>query len=601
MGRSFSMCKCVWLFFGLGAAAILAPALRAEDAVEILKRTLKEGTLEQVAKDTDSLKLLSDLRRGYFLSEWPRESLRELDSLQKELEKKKEQNAPQIAQVVHKRELLKIRGAMGDRLAQRIRGSAMGNEDRQIAACIMVAELAETEEPQQRAVKFAARFSEMLVGTKTAKGLVHSRDVRVRQAALHALGKITPLPGAAMPALRSVLKEDELGPRRLAAYALIDLVKNAAFLPREEEMATINQTVVEADRVLRRADDDEYVRAYCLQTILTSAMIFTDYRWTSKFGDVLEKPIVQIEFDKNLNRSVLDPGVQELLKSYREALPRVIAALEKDPSPKIRLTALETISQIVSSRYRLCKELQDKHKDILPRSELLKEFNAPDPIEPLLAGQWVVIPAVLKQTDDVRLKRGVMSLLERVAEDVEATLKAKKQEKAVTAESIRQFVHAVTPALSDPDRYVRWTAARTFRYISPEYLDGEIVVALGRMLIDPHQRDADLSAAAAITIEAMAPSPSAAKAVAFLRPAIADSTMDAENRILSMKALVAISRSAANEWAVNEAFPELIIAVAADEARIRREACLTLGQLGAPRHRRELSRRHQRFEDRHAR
>jgi HEAT repeat protein len=176
----------------------------------------------------------------------------------------------------------------------------------------------------------------------------------------------------------------------------------------------------------------------------------------------------------------------------------------------------------------------------------------------------------------------VMSLLERVAEDVETTLDTKKQEKKITAETLRRFVQAITPALSDPDRYVRWTAARTLRYISPEYFDDEVVLALGRMLIDPNQRDPDLSAAAAATIEAIATAPYAPKAILFLRSAIADPTMDANNRIAAMKALVAIGVKAANEAAVNEAFPEVTSAVGSDDVSVRKEACLTLGQLGHP-------------------
>jgi HEAT repeat protein len=521
------------------------------------------------------LKTLSDLRRAYFLGEWPRESPRELEILDK-----KKENAEQVAQ---KRALIKLRDAVGGRLAQRIRASAMGDVDRQIATCIMIAEIAEKDEPDQRSVKFASRFSDLLAGTKTEKGLVRDDDVRIRQAALHALGKITPPPSEAMPALRSVLKGDELGPRRLAAYALIDLVKNAAFLPPGDEMATINQAVAEAARVLRLPSEDEQVRIYCMQAILTSAWIFTDYRWTSKFDQAVEPGPIQFEQDKKLNKLVLDPPLQELLKSYRDAMPRFVSSLESDPNPKIKLMALDTISQIITSRYKLCKDLQEKHgKEILSRSELLKEFNASDPIEPLLAGQWVVIPGVMKNTDDIRLKRGVMSLLERVAEDVEATLATKQQEKAITTKTIRQFVRAITPALSDPDRYVRWTAARTLRYISPEYFEEDVFLALGRMLIDPQQRDPDLSNAAATTIGAIAQGRYATTAITYLRSAIADPTMDADNRIAAMKALVAIGAKAANRAAVNEAFPEVTGAVGSDDLTIRKEACLTLGELGHP-------------------
>ena len=572
MGRSFSSWRRCWLVIGI--AALLAPtASRAEDAVEILKRTLKEGTFEQARKDVDALDTLSDLRRAFFLSEWPRD-----------LEKKEKDHPEQ------KKQLLKLRDVVGKKLADRIRASAVGDTDRHIAACIMIAEIAEADQPDQRSPsgKYASQFSDLLLGDKTHKGFVHSSDVRVRQAALHALGKITPNPAEAMPVLRSALKEPELGPRRLAAYALSDLVRNSSFLPRRDEshydeMTTLNQAVAEAVRVLRLREEDEQVRGYCLQTIQVSARIFTDYRWATKF--VAKDELIQFELDNKTKKLVLDPSLQELLQSYQNAMPQFLTLLANGPGPKIKLSALETISQVITSRYELCKELQKKQgKDNpLPRSQLLKEFGTPDPIASLLAGQWAVIPAVLKQTEDIRLKRGVMSLLENVAEDVDATIENKTQEAKITAATIRQFAKAVTPALNDPDRYVRWTAARTLRYISPEYFDDEIVLALGRMLIDQQERDPDLTKAAAMTIESIAQSPFATKAIQSLRTAIADATMDPDNRIAAMKALVAINTKPASRAAANEAFPEVTAAVGAEDVNVRREACLTLGQLGRPR------------------
>ena len=58
--------------------------------------------------------------------------------------------------------------------------------------------------------------------------------------------------------------------------------------------------------------------------------------------------------------------------------------------------------------------------------------------------------------------------------------------------------------------------------------------------------------------------------------------MDADNRIAAMKALAAIGSVAVNQAAANEAFPELIGTLGSEDARIRREACLTMGQLGHP-------------------
>ena len=490
---SRSSWQCVWLLAGTCAAAFFAPAGRAEDAVESLKRALKEKNppWAQVAKLTQKLHSLSEMRRGYFLVEWQADKL----------------------------EAMKLRDAVGDRLAERVQASAAGDAEHQVAACILIGELGETDQPNYRPPgKYAARFTGLLIGTKKAAGLVHSDNIGVRQAALYALGKITPPPAEAMPALKSALKSDQLGPRRLAAYALVDLVKNSAYLPPDAEIDTINQAVAEAVRVLDQPRQDESIRGYCLQTVQTSARIFTDYRWAPKTPVQFE-----LDKDKKLDRMVLAPNLQELLRSYRTGMPRFVSAMEKDPSIPVRLTALDTISQIISARIKICDELRVKELsnqefkakqpgfkgneiDVgdLTREQLLKRFAVPDPIEPLLAGQWAVIPELVQQTKNERLKRGMMVILERIAEDVQLYVQAKKEDKQTSEALVRRFVRAVSPSLSDPDLFVRWSAARTLRYVPPEFVPDDAVEALGRMLIDPEQRDPDLSAAAADTIEAIA-------------------------------------------------------------------------------------------------
>jgi HEAT repeat protein len=627
MGRSFSSWHRLWLL--VGVAALWAPtATRADDAVEVLKQRLLDPKARpaKIAEDANRLRTISDLRRGYFLVEW-------------------------------KEGLKGIKDDVGKRLKAKVEDGALkGDSDAKIAACILIAEIAEADQREERTRKYAAEFSDLLLGAKARKGLVHDANVTVRQVALHALGKITPPPDRAMKELKDVLRDEggPLGPRLLAAYALTDLVKNSYRLERKEMMDTINQAVAEAVRVQGNRNEDEQIRGYGLQTILASAKIFTEYYWTIK---LTERSIVEFTND------ALDPSLQKLLKSYQAAMPDVIVALKSDPSGKIKLTALETISQIIISRHRLCEELQphgrmgilpdfkapdfklrdkglridgilagspaDKAglkkddlvfeiagalvkdfdsymsalaglesgeeidikvlrnlkkmefkitpRDFSSRTKLLEAFSAVDPIEPLLKDQnWLAIPSLLssKKAEDVQLKRGVMSLLERVAKDVEKTQ---------TPATTQLFVHEVTPALSDPDRYVRWSAARTLGNISAQYSDANVFEALGQMLNDPIQRDPDLSAAAAATIEKLAASPFAAKAVLGLRTAIADPTMDSTNRIAAMKALAAInSARPENEQQANEAFPQLTSAVAADDVGVRREACLTLGQLGHP-------------------
>lgn len=553
MGRSMSR----WQWIALAAVALSGPAIRAEEPVEAFKRALQEKAWERAGKIMPKLRSLSDLRRSYFTLEW------------------RQNPAP---------EAIKLRAELGDRLVQRVEVAAAGDTEYKIAACILIAELGENEQPERPAPggKFASRFTGLLIGGKKSPGLVHSDDIRVRQAAIYALGKITPPPADAMPVLRAVLKTDQLTPRRLAAYALDDLVKNSSFLLRDEEVATLNQATAAAVAALEQPDQDEQIRGYCLQTVQSAARVFTEYRWATKF-ELHYPPIVEFEIDKKTNKLALKPGLQELLRIFQGGMPRIIAAMEGDHDVKVRLTAADTINQIISARFALCGELLTKTgAESVARAELLKQFAAPDPIEPLLNSRWAVIPSVVNRSENVRLKRTMMTILERIAEDVELYLIAHMPEVGPRQGMIRRFVQAITPSLSDPDTFVRWSAARALRYVSPDFMDDAVVTALGRMLINPEQRDPDLSAAAALTLDVIAAAPVAGKAIGFLRSAIADPTMDTDNRIAAMKALVSIGSYAANEAAANDAYPELIKAAGAVDRHVRREACLTMGQLGHP-------------------
>ena len=117
------------------------------------------------------------------------------------------------------------------------------------------------------------------------------------------------------------------------------------------------------------------------------------------------------------------------------------------------------------------------------------------------------------------------------------------------------------------------------------------------MLIDPQQRDSDLTNAAATTIEASLPRRRPPqRPSAFLRSAIADPTMDANNRVAAMKALVAIGAKVANQTAANEAFPELTTAVDSDDVVDPPRSLPDARPTRPSWHRRAIPRCHQRLE-----
>ena len=563
--------KQTWTALGLLAVLLCLPTVsRAVDPVEKLKTALKDATAgvdaarrDQIKKSVDELKTINQLRRAYFLKEW----------------------APLKLEVVDpKLDIENFRTDIKNRLVSIIRDVARNavqekDADRQIAVARMIAELAESEQTPERSStgKFASVFLDVLIGGKAGKGLVDNPDIFVRQCALDALGKITPKAADAKPVLRAALQGPELGPRRIAAYALTDLVRNAQFLDADDELETIAEAVSAAVLTLRDPNEDEAIRGYCIQTIHASAKVFTD-------NDTA------LRFEKEGDKLVLDAKTRKILQGFQDAAPRLLAAFKATESKdgivydnlNIRLTALNALSQIVSARIQIVRKLYENPDKLPPaktpsRSELLASYKAPDPIEPLLGGSWVEVPALLRRENDVRLRRGAMALLEMITEDVEHALVTRKVEKAITPEARRQFVRLITAGLYDSDRFVRWSAARTIRFISFEYIDEEIVLGLGHMLIDPADRDHDLSAAAGATLESIAGSRYAPSAVRFLKSVITDPEKDVEIREAALKTLVQIGGPAANE-----AFPEVASVLTDSGVRIRRLAAETLGILGQP-------------------
>lgn len=562
----------LWMTIALGAVLLCWPAVsRATDPVARLKEALKldPSAAELARKQLEDrrqliektilpeLKTIAQLRRAYFLKEW--------GIAQDEPEK-----------IDPKLDVRPLRTDIEKMLTAAVRKAAQEpNVDHQIDVAIMIAELAESEQPMKRSAtgKFASVFSDVLVGGKSGKGLVNHENLLVRQSALNALGKITPKPADAKPAMRAALQSAELGPRRLAAYALTDLVKNAHYLEPKDEMETLAEAVSAAVLGLRDPHEDESIRGYCLQTVHAAAKMFTDYPWSLETA-------VRLELEGG--NMVLDPSVRKILQAFQDSNPRLASGLQVDLSVNIRLASLDALNQIVRARIKIMEKLSTAQEKLAAekrdrRGDLFKAFQAPDPIGRLLEGDWEAVSDLLKKEEDVRLRRGAIAILEMVVEDVELAITTKKMAQNQDLQKRRRLVQGILPALYDKDLVVRWSAARSARSISRELITEEIIVGLGHMLIDPIGRDPDLSAVAVASLEVLADSPHAPKAVRFLKSAITDLEKDVDVREGAMRTLVQIGGPTANS-----AFPEVIAVLTDSDVRMRRMATETLGVLGQP-------------------
>jgi len=605
------------------AALVLSPSLvRASDPVRDLEAALKIDPQQiidpaeqrrQVDKILPRLKTISQLRGAYFLKEWSPHVKYDRD------EKKYADE-----------EMFKRRERIGKDLKQAVFDAAsVDDADQKVAVAIMIAEMGDREVGEDRTAngKFASAFVDLLIGGKKGTSLSEHPDLRVKQAAWYAIGKITPKPNELLKKkLREVFTTGELGPRRLTAFGLSDLIKNANFFEGlDDEMDTMTLAVDAANYGLRKLTEDEaaalkltgtreeeWVRGYCLQAIHTAARVFTDY------GKATE---TAVQFEG----AAFHPKVAAVLNAIAAANPQIAASVGSDAdaySPNLRLAALETLSQIISARTKILDKLNDREMDVpldkrVYRGELFKKYKAADPIsfflqfddatkkklanETDLHWNWEVVRVLMRPDNDVRLRRGAITLLEGVAEDIEAAFAEKKLGKATTPAFRLRLVRTIRLGLVDPDHLVRWIAARAIRYVAPENIDGEIVRDLGRMLIDRDgplaqqvDRDPNLSATALSTLDTISANEHAWNAAEFLKAAVIDINTDVEFRVAALQTLLQIGSEAdklkndeskkRTKAAVNSAFPQVsaVLANIDEDVRLRRAASEAMGQLGQP-------------------
>ncbi len=554
--------RCASLGLILGAvvlAAFFAPgAVQAQDPVDRLREALRidpssirikpdpsivakhEGMIQSAIDELEKSKSITQLRRAYFLPEWSDYQFWLLLNAGMGKKDKDDKKAPPIDQHVK----------LGNLLESALKSAAVDpSADKRLALALLLAEMEAA--PQVGNVtpkeKFARRLTQAVC--ILAKD---QQNLAIRHAGLHALGRITPVAAQAFPVLADVVQKDvEIGPRRLAAHALSDLAGNARALDAAERLSTIEMVVSTAVLGLRKNDDEE-VRGYCLQAIEQSARALLDY--------ILEYPTLE---EKGKRKLVAD--LKPVLDAYQSANADLVGTLAA-AQPKLRLASLQTLDHVSVVRLKILRLLGE----VAPgteRTQLFDEFKTPDPLAEKAPGQKdsstrlvEAVGSLLAPTGDVRQRRGAIAVLEMLRESAEPA------------------AAAITRALQDPDRFVRWTAARSVRNLSAKSFANQTPVdALAGMAADA---DPDLSRAAAEALETIGFA--AQDAGKILGRVVANAAedyrrWDVETRVAAMKALVSIRGKAAQD-----AMPDILAALADDDVRVRRKAAETLGRLGRP-------------------
>jgi HEAT repeat protein len=521
--------------------AILWPtaAARADrfppDPVEELRLALKATVRDPAAREKivskriEALKTLGQLRRALQLQEWNDEGLDErLQAIDRPLREK-----------------------VVARFEQGIREALKGTPTMQKAAAQMLAEMGLNVRGLQPRTTLARTFTPDLIN------VIKQGEPSARQAAARALGQIYPDLQLAVPALADLLRSDNPADRVAALDGLLGLIQTAA-LNQTKSSKTIGPETTPADvAAVGRAvvpvaasavvDPDVQVRRLAAETVEECAAslerLTPDIRAEEPLGG-LEEARRQAEEE----RTALLP-LMIALKDVASLLAR--GMLDSDAQVRVRLH--RTAEEMGVARLRLLRRAasiaeMEGTVEIPPPGKLLPPIKLPE--DPLLEALHVVLPALTAGVADPNLQGRLSAIdaLETLVVDA------------------RPAAPALTRALEDPDRFVRWAAARVLGRIGP--VQGvNPVPALTRML---DSSDLDLRRAAAVALGRYGPV--ARAAIPTLIEALG--ATDAEMRVSATHSLEAIGTDAA------PAIPVFARLLSDPDARVRQAAAEALGLFG---------------------
>ncbi len=460
----------------------------------------------------------------------------------------------------------RLRARVADRFRARVRAVVdHGDNDSKAAIANLITEMGLTvraaidpnkpakfdELERERRSGFARSLTDEIIR------LTQSDSEFVRLHALRALGGINADPRRATEVFTRVLAtSNDVKARRIAADGLLRLASIVGYLKEQTlksppVFATDLDVMDAATEVVRHApaglgDADNLVRARCAEAMRTAGQVV---------ALLFQRPP---EESRNLTPFIAPyspavvAAVKDLLKAFETAGPRMAQSLA-DPEVDVRLALVQTLERLSDARYRLAEEpvvvgtinkVQDRIYLTPPR--------ASDPLANFARGDWRAVAALLADPD-VRVRRSAVNFLEFFPEARPAV------------------VTDLTRALCDPDRFVRWGAARALGVYSKNYSPRDAVPAvptLGKLLFDG---DPTVRLAAAATLESLgnyaeAAVPEMARAAHYA---------DADNRVAAMYALQAIdpARSTA-------AIPSITEALENNSPKVRRAAAETLANYG---------------------
>jgi HEAT repeat protein len=579
-----------------GTAAAQAPA--REDPVYDLQQALQVRTIDledpqALAEREKTLKriiqqlhTISELRRALALTGW-RDEINDYDSTQPVENRETRPKSKMRSEV-----LIEIdrdaRKSVGEKLAKKIEEDAKkGDSTNRLALAAMLMDmgtsirgLGDPVEWQGRKYSdwrgYARRFTPLL-----AK-MTHDPSEAVRIKAAVALGRINPDPQVAVPALKAMLQKGTVAERRAAIDGLLTMIREINKLAKKgrtqsgveaKEPGEILEvsTAVTPVAGLGVDDRDVLVRRQSLATLLESAVSLSG-QVPIPFDpkDLPPRNVPLTDYQRKVVREKMAQTryVEEILAPLSKLLAdqgdRLARALS-DPDPETRLLARQTLEYMANARQRMRRRWES-----LP--ELKGEDKASAQAEPAHGLTFTALQAKGSPDERTLLKGVTPGLLALARQKFHDPNPVNRRAAIDFLEMLEDDAAPAVPlliqALSDPDIFVRWSAARTLGRLDVS-VGAPAVPALARTLSDP---DLDVRITAASTLEAYGSG--ARKAIPALAEAVGNKN-DPEFVRAAMYALQAVGPEASRA-----ATPALLVELRHDDPRVRRTAAETLGRFG---------------------
>jgi len=507
-----------------------------------------------------------------------------LDKLEKILLEKHPKRAEQLAEQIDKLRISDLRRALsfkwlreddqwrravGKKLAADLQVAAK-SKDRNVRLAVanLIAEMGPKKVPALDWPKDTAGFARSLAPIVVT--LVGDSDMEVSWEALRALGTINADPKIAVPEFKKVLQMEVDSPasHRLAADGLKRLLLVAAHLYNKglpvaenvkvsvslKELLDIARQVVPAIGSASAAgaraglyDPDFEVRVLLLEALEASAAAFIgdDFRTLGEDEKGAKEKIKgYYERVTEINSLLQDLGelVQRKTKGKSEEL---LTRAIQDGDVRVQRAGISALEEMGRLRARMLK-----HVASLPAIEGEPTPKVNPAFNEKIEGM-VLKAAALLRSPDLSVRRSAMHFLEDLEDRAEPAL------------------DLLIERLEDPDRFLRWAAARTLANL-PVDKAAKAVPALRRVLSYP---DMDVRLAAVATLVHL--EELAKDALPELEKGILQQHRDPEYRLAVMKALISIGP-------VNSipAIPTVVKALKDGDARVRRTAAEVLGKFG---------------------